>query len=412
RLLNWEKIDIDVKNLKAVFLTHSHMDHCGYLPLLVRQGFKGTIYCTPPTEEIARIVLLDSAKIQMEEAEYANKKKFSKHQPAKPLYDLEDVEKTLPLFRAVNFNQKYNFHGFEVEFKSSGHILGAASVYLTKNGRRLLFSGDLGQYHDALMQPPDDPLAADVVVMESTYGDRLHSIVRSSDLLQKMINETWQKKGILLIPAFALGRSQNLIHEIQLLKKQGLIPREIPVYFNSPMGSQICELYSKYQDYQKLRAKDFAADLEQVRFIASAEESQQLNETKDPAIIIAASGMLEGGRVLHHIKAFGGNPNNTILLAGYQALGTRGWSLAHGQNKIKIHGNFVDILAQIVTSDSFSAHADQQELLRWIGAIPAKPQKIFIVHGEPIASDELRKLVEEKLQTSVTVPLLNSVHEV
>lgn len=410
RLLNWENPDFNMRRLKAVLLTHAHLDHCGFLPLLVKNGFRGPIYCTSPTKEVAKIVLLDSAKIQMEEADYANYKHFSKHSPAKPLYDIEDVEKTLPYFRAIEFNQKFNIENFVIEFKSSGHILGAGSVYVTNSKKqRLLFSGDLGRYNDPLMLPPEPPQEADYVIMESTYGGSLHEGV-PSEILQKYINECWQKNSALLIPAFALGRSQNLMYEILQLKMKQKIPASIPIYFNSPMGSEISELYCKYPEYQRINTQYFSEQLAGIRFVRSADDSRELNERKGSAVIISASGMLTGGRVLHHLKAFGQDSRNTILLAGYQALGTRGWSLANGLTRIKIHGAFIDIRAEIIQSNAFSAHADQNDLLHWLSHIPKNPQKIFLVHGEPAASDELRKVIEERFKFKVTAPLLNSIH--
>lgn len=407
RLLNWEKLELEARELSAVVITHAHLDHCGYLPLLVKQGFKGPIYCTIPTQDLAKIVLLDSAEIQMEDAAYANKKGFSKHHPAKPLYDTDDVSRTLTLFKPVHFNEKIRINSFSIEFKSTGHILGAASAYISTPDKTILFSGDLGRFEDPLMFPPEPPGKCDFLVMESTYGHRLHDRTSSMEQLEKLINLAWQKRSVLLIPAFALGRSQNLIYEIIQLKRQQAIPLDIPVYFNSPMGMEVCELYEKYPDYQKLEPGEFEEFASQVRFVKSADESRALNERKGPMVIIAASGMMTGGRVLHHLKAFAGDPRNMILLAGFQAQGTRGWTLASGQNKVKLHGHYVDVNAQIINSDSFSAHADQEELLRWLGAIPEKPKRVFLVHGEPEASDELRKKIEEKFQMNVTIPQQN-----
>ncbi len=407
RLLNWEELNLDVSQLSAVVITHAHLDHCGYLPLLVKQGFKGPIYCTKPTHDLAKIILIDSAEIQMEDAAYANKKGFSKHHPAKPLYDTDDVSKTLTLFKSVDFNEKFRIHSFSVEFKSSGHILGAASVYISIQDKTILFSGDLGRFQDPLMFPPELPGKCDFLVMESTYGHRLHDRTPSIEQLEKLIHLVWQKRSVLLIPAFAVGRSQNLIYEIIQLKRKQAIPLDIPVYFNSPMGMEVCELYEKYPAYQKLGSGEFERYTSQIRFVKSADESRALNERKGPMVIIAASGMLAGGRVLHHLKAFAGNPDNVILLAGFQAQGTRGWTLASGQKKVKLHGGYIDVNAQVINSDSFSAHADQEELLRWVGALPEKPRQVFLVHGEPEASDELRKKIEEKFQIGVTIPQQN-----
>ncbi|QLY27305.1 MBL fold metallo-hydrolase RNA specificity domain-containing protein [Bdellovibrio sp. KM01] len=412
RLLNWEKLNIDVKKLKAVILTHAHLDHCGYLPLLVAQGFTGPIYCTPPTLDITKVILEDSARIQIEEADFANKKHFSKHTPAKPLYDLEDVKRTLPLLKAIDFYSKFSVGSLEIQFQSSAHILGAASVYISNETQRLLFSGDIGRYQDPLMPAPLPPGEADCIIMESTYGDRVHDGVTSFEQLKKLLNDCWRRKSVLLIPAFALGRAQNLIYEILQLKNLGLVAEELPIYFNTPMGSQICEIYCKYPDYLRINAAKFASDISRIKFIRSAEESRQLNEKQGPMVIIAASGMLTGGRVLHHLKAFAENSNNTILLAGFQVVGTRGWSIASGAKQVKVHGNFVNVNAQIIQTDCFSAHADKPELLFWLSQASHKPKKVFLVHGEPSASDELRKLIERDLKIETIVPLLNSSYNI
>ncbi|WP_374074648.1 MBL fold metallo-hydrolase RNA specificity domain-containing protein [Bdellovibrio bacteriovorus] len=404
RLQNWDEFPVNPKKIKAVLLTHAHLDHCGYLPLLVKQGFQGPIYCTAPTQELAKIILMDSAEIQMEDAVYANRKGFSKHHPAVPLYDIDDVQRTLAFFKSVKMNQIINTESFHFEFKSSGHILGATSVYLSDATTTVLFSGDLGRYHDPLMFPPDNPKSCDHVVMESTYGDRQHDKLSSMEQLGHLINKAWKAKSVLLIPAFAVGRSQNLIYEIIQLKRRAQIPSDMPIYFNSPMGSEVSDLYKKYHDFQKLDPGEFENYTSQIRFVRTADESRALNERKGPMVIIASSGMLTGGRILHHLKAFAGDPRNIILLAGFQAMGTRGWTLASGQNKVKVHGSYIDIFAEVVTSDSFSAHADQTELLRWLSGIPAKPRSVFLVHGEPSASDELRKKIEDKLGMKVIIP--------
>ncbi|HEX7676017.1 MAG TPA: MBL fold metallo-hydrolase [Bdellovibrio sp.] len=412
RLLNWDKIDVDTKQLKAIILTHAHLDHCGALPLIVRQGFRGPIFCTSPTKEIAKIVLLDAAKIQMEEADYANKKRFSKHSPAKPLFDLDDVEKVFPLFKSLELYRKTEIGEFQATARLGGHILGATSILISADNKHILFSGDLGRYNDPTMPPPDPPGDVSHLIIESTYGDRLHSSESSSEILTELIVDTWKRKSILLIPAFALGRSQNLIYEIHKLKQQGQIPKEIPVYFNSPMGQEICALYGEFLPDQNGLQKDFKESLKEIHFIGSAEDSKKLNQTTESCVIIASSGMLTGGRVLHHIKAFGDNPQNTILLPGFQSAGTRGWSLVNGQKKIKIHGSYMDVKARLLNSDSFSAHADQEELVKWVSLMPKPPKQTFIVHGEPSASDELRKALQEKLKISAVIPILNSSYEV
>ncbi len=407
RLLNWDKMLFDPAKLKAVILTHAHLDHCGYIPLLVKNGFNGPIFGTAPTLELAKIILLDAAKIQMEDAEYANKKGFSKHHPALPLYDIADAEKSFLNFQSKELNKAFSIGQFQIELSSGGHILGASSVLIVDAKKRIFFSGDLGRTEDPLMPIPSIPKGAEYVVMESTYGDRLHSPETSGDILKKLINQIYQKNGVLLIPAFAVGRSQNLLYEIVCLKQSGQIPSSIPIYYNSPMGEEVWHLYQKYSQFQKIELNKFEAVTQEVHFIKNAEESKRLNEKKGPMIIIAASGMLTGGRVLHHLKAFAGDSKNIILLAGFQVIGTRGWLLASGQKRIKLHGIYLDIQAQVINSEAFSAHADQQELLNWLSCSPHRPQVIFLVHGEPNSSDELRRKIQDTLKLNVVIPKLH-----
>lgn len=412
RLLNWDPIAFDPELLNAIILTHAHLDHCGYLPIAVKEGFKGPIYGTAPTLELAKIILLDAAQIQEEDAEYANRKGFSKHHPALPLFSLIDVEKTLSLFRPVDLNAQLNIGSFNIQLSSGGHILGASSVLVKTPETSIFFSGDLGRYDDPLMPAPMPPMNSDYVVMESTYGDRRHSSDNSKETLTKLINQVFINNGVLLIPAFAVGRSQNLIFEIVQLKEQGLIPETIPIYYNSPMGKEVWRLYGEFTSFQKINSRDFDRYTKQVHFIKNAEQSKQLNEKKGPMIIIAASGMLTGGRVLHHLKAFAGNSQNIILLAGFQAMGTRGWSLAAGLKRIKLHGLYLDVEAQIISSDCFSSHADQSELLKWLTESPKKQKCIFLTHGEPSATDELRKKIEETLKLKVVVPMIGETFNV
>jgi metallo-beta-lactamase family protein len=351
--------------------------------------------------------LLDAAKIQMEDAEYANKKGFSKHHPALPLYDITDAEKSFSNFQPRELNEVFKIGQFRVELSSGGHILGASSVFIDDTKKRIFFSGDLGRTEDPLMPIPSIPKGAEYVVMESTYGDRLHSQETSWETLKKLINQIYQKNSVLLIPAFAVGRSQNLLFEIVSLKQTGQIPSSIPIYYNSPMGEDVWHLYQKYSQFQKIDPNKFDAFTQEVHFIKNAEESKRLNEKKGPMIIIAASGMLTGGRVLHHLKAFAGDPKNIILLAGFQVIGTRGWLLASGQKKIKLHGIYLDIQAEVINSEAFSAHADQQELLNWLSRSPHRPQVIFLVHGEPNSSDELRRKIQDTLKLNVVIPKLH-----
>lgn len=409
RLLNWDDFPFDAKDIDAVILTHSHLDHSGALPLLVRNGFKGPIYCTEPTKELTKIILLDSAKIQEEDAEYANKKGFSKHHPALALYTTEDVEKTLPLLHTQKFHEKLQIGSLSIEFFSSGHILGAASVLVSNGEKTICFSGDLGRSTDPLMWPPEPPPECDYIVMESTYGDRDHSQIPSKKILKECILEIAKSKGVLLIPSFAVGRAQNLIFEIVSLKRAGEIPASIPIFFNSPMGHEVSRLYEEHAQFHRLGPGQFAELMSDIHSVKTADESKALNEQSGPMIIIAASGMLTGGRVLHHLKAFAPNPDNIILLAGFQSAGTRGWSLLNGSKDLKLHGMYIAVNCKVVPSDSFSAHADRSGLLTWLENAGAKPQKVFLVHGESSASDELRRRIHDKLGWDVVIPKMNQI---
>jgi metallo-beta-lactamase family protein len=408
RLLNWADFLFNPEEIKCVLLTHAHLDHCGALPLLVRAGFKGPIFCTEPTRDLARIILLDSAKISEEDAEYANKKGFSKHKPALPLYTTEDVYQTLPLFRIVDFHQNNQLGSFQFSFYKAGHILGAASVLLTVESKRLLFSGDLGRNEDPLMSPPEPPPECDFIIMESTYGDRIHSAKASSVVLKECIMKAFENKSKLLIPSFAVGRAQNLIYEIVQLMRNGEAPA-LPVYLNTPMGSEVSQCYESYPTYYRLGKGEFDGFMKAIINVKSTEDSKSLNEKPGPAVIIAASGMLTGGRILHHLKAFASDPKNIILLAGFQSPGTRGWTLLNGSRELKIHGAYVPVQAQIISSDSFSAHADREDLLDWVSKAPKQPLGVFLTHGESSASDELRRRLVERFNIDVKIPKMNEI---
>lgn len=409
RLLNWGDFPFDAKDINAVILTHSHLDHSGALPLLVNKGFKGPIYCTEPTQELTKIILLDSAKIQEEDAEYANKKGFSKHHPALPLYNTEDVEKTLPLLRTQKLHEKFQVGSLTIEFYGAGHILGAAAVLISNGKKTICFSGDLGRSTDPLMWPPEPPPECDYIVMESTYGNRDHSQIPSKKILKDCILEIAKSSGVLLIPSFAVGRAQNLIFEIVSLKREGEIPASIPIFFNSPMGHEVSKLYEKHAQFHRLGPGQFAELMSEIHSVKTAEQSKELNNQAGPMIIIAASGMLTGGRVLHHLKAFAPNPENIILLAGFQSAGTRGWSLLNGSKDLKVHGMYVDVNCKVIPSDSFSAHADRTGLINWLRSAENKPQKVFLVHGEGAASDEIRVRIQDKLGWDVVIPKMNQI---
>lgn len=404
RLRNWDRLPVDPREIDAVVLTHAHIDHSGYLPALARQGFRGPVFCTEATRDLCALLLPDAGHLQEEDASYANRQGFSKHKPALPLYTEEDAREALRLLRPQPFGQAFEpATGLQVRFSAAGHILGAASLHVRWESGSLLFSGDLGRDDDLLMRPPEPPPAADHVVIESTYGDRLHAREDPATGLAEAISRTAARGGIVVIPAFAVGRAQSLMYVLACLKRDRRIP-DLPVFLNSPMAADTTEIYRKHRDLHRLTAQQCRLMCGAAKVVNSVEESRKLNELRFPAVIISASGMATGGRVVHHLKAMAPDHRNTILLAGYQAAGTRGAALAGGAREIKIHGAYVPVRAEVVSLGALSAHADREELLRWIGRLPRSPKRVFITHGEPVAADSLRLAIEEAHRWPCTVP--------
>ncbi|HSV84126.1 MAG TPA: MBL fold metallo-hydrolase [Ramlibacter sp.] len=396
RLRNWDPFPYPPNKIDAVVLTHAHIDHSGYLPALARQGFHGPVHATEATRELAALLLPDSAHLQEEDALYANSRGFSRHHPALPLYTEEDGRKVLRQFKSQAFGEAFEpVPGVRMRLSQAGHILGAASVHVQWEGGTALFSGDLGRNHDLLMRPPEPPPAADHVLLESTYGDRSHDDADAATLLAETIARTASRGGIVVVPAFAVGRAQALVYLIATLKRDRRIP-DLPVFLNSPMAADVTAIYHQHRDYHRLNEAQCRLMCESARIVNSVEESQKLNELRYPAVIVSASGMATGGRVVHHLKAFAPDRRNTILLAGYQAAGTRGAALAAGARQLKIHGDYVPVRAEVVNLGSLSAHADREELLAWIGRLPRPPQRVFLTHGEPVAADSLRLAIEER----------------
>jgi metallo-beta-lactamase family protein len=404
RLKNWAELPIDPASVDAVVLTHAHIDHSGYLPLLVKNGYDGNVYCSTATRDLCEILLPDSAHLQEEEARYANKRGFSKHHPALPLYTQDDAARALERFEALDFEQQFEVtDGVRISLLPAGHILGASMVKLQADGLTVLFTGDMGRPNDPLMVPPAIIRHADYLVMESTYGDRLHDPEDPAIKLAEIINRTYARGGIVVVPVFAVGRAQELLYYIQQLKANGRIP-DLPVYLNSPMAVDATEIFMRHPDIHKLDAAQCHALARSARMVNSVEESQALNALRHPAIILSASGMASGGRVVHHIKAFGPDPRNTILFAGYQAAGTRGAAMINGTESVKIHGEYVPINAEVEMISNLSAHADYNEMLEWLHHFSAAPKQTFLTHGEPVAADALRHRIEEKLGWNVQVP--------
>ena len=406
RLRNWEKLPVDPAGIDAVILTHAHIDHSGYLPLLVKNGFKGPIYASDATIDLCKILLPDSAYLHEEDATRANRYKYSKHKPALPLYTQRDAHKALKQFRSVKFGKEYPL-GDPLFFSLSraGHILGAACVKISDGLTSLVFSGDIGRPHDPVIKPPVQIQDTDYLILESTYGDRRHEDTDPLKRLEEIINKTAARGGTVIIPAFAVGRAQSIIYYVHALKKENRIP-DIPVYLDSPMAINVTKLLQQHYTEHRLPPEQCASICNSVIYTRSVEESKAIYSKNNglPAVIISASGMATGGRVLHHLKHFIGDPRNTVLFAGYQATGTRGARLVHGEDEIKIHGHLYPVRADIDILDSLSAHADYQEILDWLSHFREPPRKVFLTHGEPEAASSLKFKIEDRLGWIVEIP--------
>lgn len=404
RLRNWAPPPVTPASIDAVILTHAHIDHSGYLPLLARQGFNGKVFCTPGTYDLCRILLPDSGHLQEEEAAYANRHKLSKHKEALPLYTRDDALRCLKLFHPVPFDEDWQpVPGLHARLMPSGHMVGSSFVRLDDGSRSVLFSGDIGRPNDMVLNPPVPMDGADYLVVESTYGDRLHKNADPLLELGKVINRTAARGGVVVIPAFAVGRAQSLLHCIQLLKAQGVIA-DVPIYLNSPMAASATQVYLKHKSELRLTAAECEAMAHTAHIVQSPEESRLLNARHGPMVIVAASGMATGGRVVHHLKAFASNERNTILFAGYQAGGTRGAAITGGAPSVRIHGEDIPIHAEVAMLDDLSAHADAAEIVTWLKRFKAPPKQTFITHGEPAAADAMRQRIERELHWSCHMP--------
>lgn len=404
RLRNWSRLPVDPHTLDAVLLTHAHIDHSGYLPLLVKNGFRGRIYCTPATRDLCEVMLPDSARLQEEEAEYANRQGFSRHKPALPLYTEQDALRCLKRFHVVEFDKDIDLgDGLKAHLLPAGHLLGAAMLRLQGARGSILFTGDLGRPNDILMNPPTPMAAVDYLVIESTYGNRVHSTEDPRVRLAEVVRRTAARKGIVIIPSFAVGRAQAVLYCLNQLKQKGAIP-DIPVYLNSPMAVDATRIFQRHPGEHRLTQAECAALSGTAKFVQTIEESKALNRREGPMIIIAGSGMATGGRVVHHLKSFAPDARNTVLFTGFQAGGTRGATMMEGASSIKIHGEYVPLRAEVAMLDNFSGHADANELVAWLRACGKAPRNIFITHGEPVAADALRHRIEEELHWPCQVP--------
>ena len=405
RLRNRDPLPVLPNHIGAVLLTHAHLDHSGYLPLLAKEGFHGKVWATPATRDLAQILLPDSGHIQEEDAAFANRKGFSKHSPALPLYTESDAIQSLKLFRTVPMHQPFEpIKGWTAQFSGAGHILGAASLLLEVGGKRILFSGDLGRPDDALMLAPDAPPAADVVVCESTYGDRDHPDEDVMAELAPALQRVAARGGSAVVPVFAVGRAQALLHAIAELKAAGQLPHSLPVYLDSPMAIHSTQLFARHLGEHRLNAAQCHAMSQVAKMTRTADESKAIARQHGPKVILAASGMATGGRVLHHLVQYLGDHRNMVLLTGYQAPGTRGATLANGGTQLRIHGQDLPVRAEIVQLKSASAHADAGQLMAWLRALPHPPRRVFVTHGDMEASDRLRHRIETELRWQALVP--------
>jgi metallo-beta-lactamase family protein len=411
RLRNWRDPAFDPTNLEAVVISHAHIDHTGALPLLVRRGYRGPIYCTAATADLLGVLLPDSAHLQEEEADRANRYTYSKHKPALPLYTTADAQRALGQLTPAGYGRPFPVAGdLTVTYRIAGHILGAATVDLaTGAGPRIVFSGDLGRYDRPILPDPQPVPAADVLLLESTYGDRQHpDIGKTDDDLVRIVKETADRGGALLVPAFVVDRTQEFLWMLQHLEQAGRIP-VLPVYVDSPSATLVTEIYRKHgEDLDgEMRAEiangQTTLNSKQCQFTQSVEESKRLNDIRGPVIIISASGMATGGRILHHLQHRLPDPRTTVLLVGYQAAGTRGRSLQDGAKTLKMFGEQVPVRARVETIHGLSAHADQAELLRWLGGFTRPPRTTYLVHGEPEAARVLSEAITARYHWSVRV---------
>ncbi len=401
---NWQPLPFDPKALDAVVLTHAHLDHTGYLPVLSRAGYRGPVYCTSATRDLLGILLPDSARLQEEEAEYANRRRYSKHSPALPLYTEADAQAALRLLRPVEWSASVSLAtDITLHFSPAGHLLGAASVLLDTPSGRILFSGDLGRPDDPVMREPAARPAADWVAIESTYGNRRHASVDAETELATAINRAIKRGGVIVVPSFAVGRAQLLLYLIARLKARQEIA-DVPVYLNSPMATDVTKIYHEHRSEHRLTEEECKTMYTAAHFVNSVDESKSLNQRSGPMIIISASGMATGGRVVHHLKAFASDKRNMILFAGYQAAGTRGAALVGGVDTIKIHGEWIPVRAEVVQLHSTSGHADCDQLISWLKSAADSPGRVFVTHGEPAAADALRQYIRREMPIDVTVP--------
>jgi metallo-beta-lactamase family protein len=409
RELNWTPLSVKPSSIDAVVLTHAHLDHSGYLPKLVRDGFRGNIFATEATRDVAELILKDSGYLQEKDAEYANRKGFSKHKPALPLYGVHDAERALERFSAVPFGKVVKLPGgASLMFRRAGHILGAATADIDWGGKRIVFSGDLGRYGDPVMHDPEPVSEADYVVIESTYGDRTHEPGDPTELLGSVVERTVRRGGTVVIPAFAVGRAQSLLYHLWQLRSGGRLSK-VPIYLDSPMAISATDLLHAHRDDHRLSPEECDAICGIATYTRDVEGSKAITANPYPKVVISASGIATGGRVLHHLKAFAPDQKNTILFSGFQAAGTRGRAMLQGAREVKIHGQWIPVVAELADLPALSAHGDSNELMRWLSGFRHAPARTFIVHGESDAGEALRVRIDRDLGWDATVPRQDQV---
>jgi metallo-beta-lactamase family protein len=419
RLQNWEPTPFDLKMLQAVVLTHAHLDHTGYLPRIVREGYAGPIYGTDATNQLAELIMLDSAKCQEQDADYANRKGYSKHKPALPLYEARDVEQTVQLLRTEERGQWFSpAEPIWMRYHDAGHLLGSNTIEVEIRDStpplRILFSGDVGRYNGPLYHDPAPPTPCDYLICESTYGDRDHPEVSILDGLQNVVQRSIKRGGVMLMASFAVGRAQQLIYLLQVLMRDNRIP-ELPIYLDSPMACNATSIYRQHREDHDLSEGELddanpVLDGPHVHLCRSVEESKALNHVTGPAVIISSSGMMDAGRIVHHLKYRLPNARNTIVLGGFMAVGTRGRLLQDGAESLRMHGQEVQVRAAIEKVPGLSGHADRSGLLRWLEPLAA-PKQVFLVHGEPKSAEALGATLRNERDWNVTIPDLGESHE-
>jgi metallo-beta-lactamase family protein len=401
---NWAPLGPALRELDAIVLSHAHLDHSGFLPVLAKHGWQGPVYASPATCELARVLLLDSAHLQEEDARRANRYGYSRHAKALPLYTRADAHRALALMKPLAPGRAQRIGGATLTLSPVGHLLGACAVHLSSRDESLLFSGDLGRSDDLVMPPPAPATAADVLIVESTYGDRRHPPEDVAARLGGIVRDTIGRGGSVLLPSFAVGRAQALLLVLQRLKAAGEIPRDLPVFLDSPMAIEATALYRRHGRALRVPAPELRHLVDGVRLVETAPQSMRLARLRWPAVIISASGMATGGRVLHHLKHLAPDPRNHIVFPGFQVGGSRGARLVGGATEVKVHGEFVPVRARVSQLEGFSGHADADGILAWLRTLPRAPRQTYVVHGEPEAADRLRLRLQDELKWKARVP--------